>query len=179
MAKQGSALGTVIVAGVLVFSVSQCLKMPDRASPSATSFASTPRSAPSVQKSIAVAPRSTPAPTPSEVRYVTASSLNVRENPNASASILGRIAQSEEISVLDRNNGWLLVQSRSAGRGWVSEQFTSTSRPTPVYRPPAPIAPIYTPPPQTSGRYIRGPRGGCYYINRNGNKTYVDRSLCR
>lgn len=27
-------------------------------------------------------------------------------------------------------------------------------------------------------RYIRGPRGGCYYINRNGNRTYVDRSLC-
>lgn len=30
-----------------------------------------------------------------------------------------------------------------------------------------------------SGRnYIRGPRGGCYYINRNGGKTYVERSLC-
>ncbi|TDS14692.1 hypothetical protein [Sphingobacterium paludis] len=27
-------------------------------------------------------------------------------------------------------------------------------------------------------QYIRGPRGGCYYINANGNKTYVDRSLC-
>ena len=27
-------------------------------------------------------------------------------------------------------------------------------------------------------QYIRGPRGGCYYINSNGNKTYVDRSLC-
>ncbi len=26
--------------------------------------------------------------------------------------------------------------------------------------------------------YIIGPRGGCYYINRNGNKTYVDKSLC-
>lgn len=26
--------------------------------------------------------------------------------------------------------------------------------------------------------YIRGPRGGCYYINSNGNKTYVDRSIC-
>jgi hypothetical protein len=23
-----------------------------------------------------------------------------------------------------------------------------------------------------------GPRGGCYYINSNGNKTYVDRSAC-
>ena len=28
------------------------------------------------------------------------------------------------------------------------------------------------------GNYIRGPRGGCYYINRNRNKTYVARSLC-
>lgn len=32
---------------------------------------------------------------------------------------------------------------------------------------------------KNNGRvYIRGPRGGCYYINSNGNKTYVDRSLC-
>lgn len=30
----------------------------------------------------------------------------------------------------------------------------------------------------TSRTYIRGPRGGCYYINSNGNKTYVDRSMC-
>lgn len=30
-----------------------------------------------------------------------------------------------------------------------------------------------------SRTYIRGPRGGCYYINSNGNKTYVDRSLCQ
>ncbi len=26
--------------------------------------------------------------------------------------------------------------------------------------------------------YHKGPRGGCYYINSNGNKTYVSRSLC-
>ena len=25
----------------------------------------------------------------------------------------------------------------------------------------------------------RGPEGGCYYINSNGNKTYVDRSECK
>lgn len=30
----------------------------------------------------------------------------------------------------------------------------------------------------TTRRYFRGPRGGCYYINSNGNKTYVDRSYC-
>jgi hypothetical protein len=27
--------------------------------------------------------------------------------------------------------------------------------------------------------YYTGPRGGCYYINSNGNKTYVDHSYCR
>ncbi len=34
--------------------------------------------------------------------------------------------------------------------------------------------------PRTSSyrTYYRGPRGGCYYINSNGNKTYVDRSMC-
>ncbi len=31
----------------------------------------------------------------------------------------------------------------------------------------------------SSRTYRRGPRGGCYYINSNGNKTYVDRSKCR
>ncbi|GEM_PF-2294760 len=25
----------------------------------------------------------------------------------------------------------------------------------------------------------QGPKGGCFYINRNGNKTYVDRACCR
>ena len=27
-------------------------------------------------------------------------------------------------------------------------------------------------------RLYEGPRGGCYYINSNGNKTYVDRAEC-
>ncbi|MFA9195663.1 hypothetical protein AAGV33_14720 [Flavobacterium sp. FBOR7N2.3] len=31
---------------------------------------------------------------------------------------------------------------------------------------------------QNSRTYYSGPRGGCYYINSNGNKTYVSRSLC-
>jgi len=30
-----------------------------------------------------------------------------------------------------------------------------------------------------SRRYIRGPRGGCYYINSQRKKVYVDRNLCR
>jgi len=31
-----------------------------------------------------------------------------------------------------------------------------------------------------NGRTLHiGPKGGCYYINKNGNQTYVDRSYCR
>jgi hypothetical protein len=30
-----------------------------------------------------------------------------------------------------------------------------------------------------SRTYHWGPRGGCYYINANGNKVYVDHSYCR
>jgi hypothetical protein len=31
---------------------------------------------------------------------------------------------------------------------------------------------------KTGSRYTVGPRGGCYYLNSSGRKTYVDRGLC-
>jgi hypothetical protein len=42
-----------------------------------------------------------------------------------------------------------------------------------------PVKVIRPPHRQTGAHYyIRGPRGGCYYINVNGNKVYVARSRC-
>ncbi|MFJ1291201.1 hypothetical protein ACEPPZ_03785 [Paracoccus yeei] len=38
---------------------------------------------------------------------------------------------------------------------------------------------LEAPPGAVAREFIRGPRGGCYYINGNGNKTYVDRGKCR
>lgn len=32
--------------------------------------------------------------------------------------------------------------------------------------------------PKSSQYYIRGPRGGCYYLTSSGRKEYVDRDLC-
>jgi Protein of unknown function (DUF4236) len=32
--------------------------------------------------------------------------------------------------------------------------------------------------PKRSSQYVLGPRGGCYYINSTGKKTYVDHSKC-
>jgi len=39
-------------------------------------------------------------------------------------------------------------------------------------------AKLYVIPFDDSQSYVRGERGGCYFINRNGNKTYVERSFC-
>lgn len=43
---------------------------------------------------------------------------------------------------------------------------------------PPPVPPVERYNPSRGRIYIRGPRGGCYYINGSGNKTYVDRSMC-
>jgi len=37
---------------------------------------------------------------------------------------------------------------------------------------------VYEIPFDLNNEYTTGERGGCYYINRNGNKTYVDHSYC-
>jgi len=37
---------------------------------------------------------------------------------------------------------------------------------------------IYELPFDESTSYIRGERGGCYYINKNGNRSYVNRDYC-
>jgi len=45
----------------------------------------------------------------------------------------------------------------------------------------APRAPVDpAPPAPTPGRtYIKGSRGGCYYLTASGKKTYVDHSYCK
>lgn len=40
---------------------------------------------------------------------------------------------------------------------------------------PTPVQPIRR---SESNGYIRGPRGGCYYLSGSGRKVYVDRGLC-
>lgn len=62
-------------------------------------------------------------------------------------------------------------------------KISSTTLPTQVKKE-EPITPrseritTYSQPTTKQSGYITGPRGGCYYINGNGNKSYVDRSLC-
>ena len=119
------------------------------------------------------------APTPPEMRYVTASSLNIRSEPSTAGSIVGKLPTGHQISILEKSNGWLLVQSVTAGRGWVSEQYTSANRPAPVASPP-PQALLATPGVDRDAiiqkiieRSIRNYSGNCpcpYNTMRNGRR---------
>lgn len=74
-------------------------------------------------------------------------------------------------TVLLKSDGtWEYVKDKSTSRN--INQFKSTSSS------PSPRKTNTSKSSSSSRNYIRGPRGGCYYINSNGNKTYVDRSMC-
>lgn len=141
MAKRKSSFGGWVIAGLLAIVVFQCSKSADQSNSSTaarpppttavTRSAPAPRPAP-----IATVPTNTPAAI--EIRYITASSLNIRANPNSQGSIVGRIAKGQRLTILERSGGWVRIQSPS-GSGWVSEQYTSTTKPQTIYVPPAPL----------------------------------------
>lgn len=63
-----------------------------------------------------------------EVRFVTASSLNIRSAPGTTGDIVGKVQSGDELAVLEASGSWLKIRS-AGGQGWVSERFTSPSRP--------------------------------------------------
>ncbi len=65
----------------------------------------------------------------------------------------------------------------SGKKSYVDKKYCSDEEAPP--EPPKKIEP--EPPTITESgdrKYIRGPKGGCYYINGSGKKIYVDKSLC-
>jgi len=55
-----------------------------------------------------------------------------------------------------------------------------TTEPSNSFAPKAYSAPkIRSKKTSSKSEYITGPRGGCYYINGNGKKVYVDHSYCQ
>ena len=60
------------------------------------------------------------------------------------------------------------------------ETKTAAASETPKAVTLAPAAASTAGKPSASSRsYLKGSRGGCYYLNSSGNKVYVDRSLCQ
>jgi hypothetical protein len=160
LAKKKFSFGGWLLIGLVVLIASQ-FNRPDTSTQSlvtSTARSSAPTFLPGTADSAPGQKPSTPAP--SEIRFVTASSLNIRSSPSTSAATVAKIPNGTQIAVIEKRSGWLRVQT-STGQGWVSEQFTSTTRPGPVYRPPAPL--LQTVPAAASGQSC-SPRRTCGQI---------------
>lgn len=111
---------------------------------------------------------------------------NLRETPSITGLAEGEVPEGMVVKILDEKLPWYVV--RVGDRvGWMHgatlffiDNATTTSEREPVRA----ITPAetYSLPQSTRSTadkvYIRGPRGGCYYISGSGRKVYVDRSMC-
>ena len=120
------------------------------------------------------------------IARVIAEKANLRETPSVTGLAEGEVSEGTIVKVLDEKLPWYVV--RVGDRvGWMHgatlvfiDYATTTTEREPV-RVITPAETYSQPQPRrsTSGRvYIRGPRGGCYYISGSGSKVYVDRSVC-
>jgi hypothetical protein len=126
---------------------------------------------------------------------VISENANLRDMPNVTSASILEVPEETLVKILDEKLPWYIV--RVGNRvGWMhGDTLDFVNASTPASPTPAPrlseqtITPDYTPKtsPSSGGRtapssnadphYIRGPRGGCYYISSSGRKVYVDRSL--
>jgi Bacterial SH3 domain len=117
---------------------------------------------------------------------VIAENANLRETPSTTGLAEGEVPEGMVVKILDEKLPWYVV--RVGDRvGWMHgatlffmDNATTTSEREPI-RVTTP-AETYSVPQSTRSAadrsYIRGPRGGCYYISGSGRKVYVDRSMC-
>jgi len=80
---------------------------------------------------------------------------------------LEKLKNEVKLNTSNQNSQQMGVYSSSSSTKSSTKSNTSSSRSS---------TSKYTP--STRRVYHTGPKGGCYYINSNGNKTYVDRSKC-
>ncbi len=90
--------------------------------------------------SVAATPRpSAPAVPLSAPRYVNVAELNVRHTPSTSGPLVMTLPRGTALRVLDRRNGWLLIDINPTLEGWVSERLTTTEAPRGRLVPPGEI----------------------------------------
>ena len=123
-----------IIIGLIVLGIAQFARAPD---------GSTSNPAPAQVRTQPSSPATAEAPTTlqaAEIRYVTATSLNVRREPSTAADVISSLSQGTGVAVIDRQSRWLLVSISTTESGWVSEQYTAANKLQPRYTPPAPIS---------------------------------------
>lgn len=105
----------------------------------------------------------------------------LRGTPSEQGKSIQVVRNNDQIEVLAQRGAWFLVQTTDLV-GWLhgnNIRLNSALTTVNTTKTPRTVRQTTTrQKPSVNKNYIRGPRGGCYYINGNGNKTYVSRSLC-
>ncbi len=117
----------------------------------------------------------------SQSAVVRSDNTKLRGTPAASGKIVETLWAKARVEVIRERGQWVLVQTDEYV-GWLLAR--ELDRPiTPDGEATEPAATKAPPPPTRTAAagertYLRGPRGGCYYLNDSGRKVYVDHSKC-
>jgi uncharacterized protein YgiM (DUF1202 family) len=129
----------------------------------------------------------------SQTAVVTGKNAFLRGTPSATGAVVDTLVADSKVQVIKSEGEWVLVQSNPFV-GWLHrnslkvsgsqktltiprvENASATAKPDSSAKDSSAAKPTT---PATTGRtYIRGPRGGCYYVEADGKKAYVAHSLC-
>ena len=127
--KQSSNVVGWVILGAMAFGIFQLGTAANRDG-GVASAAKPARSAPATQAG------SVPL---SEPRFVNVASLNVRHTPSTSGALIMTLPRGTSLRVLDRRDGWLLVDLNPTLEGWVAERLTTVRSPQQGYMPPAAV----------------------------------------
>lgn len=120
---------------------------------------------------------------------VVAEKASLRGRPADDAKVVETLARNTVVEVMKVDGLWYLVQANDYA-GWMfikdlevaRAPAASHLRSQPITQPKSDSAsdgPASSTQPRTTNRtYIRGSRGGCYYLSPSGSKVYVARDLC-
>lgn len=132
-------------------------------------------------ENVSIAPRTVMPATPAPTTLYTTAGVRLRAEPSTGSRIILTVPLGSAVKSMKTEGLWHHV-SYGNYIGWIRGDYLATRRPAQQRTAQPTAVPLVSAPPRArssnSGRYIRGPRGGCYYINSSGNKTYVDRSRC-
>jgi hypothetical protein len=118
------------------------------------------------------------------VTIYTAEDIKIQQYGNAAVVAFKLIGTTKQKDGLTRISNYLNTGTFIKRKGqWqvVAWQATHVSAPKTEQAATSAAATIAKPAALSTSsdrKYIRGSRGGCYYLNSSGNKTYVDKAFC-
>lgn len=135
---------------------------------------------------VSIAPQ-TVDPTIQAVGLYTTAGVRLRAEPTVNSDIILTVPDGALVKSFLTKGQWHNV-TYGARIGWIRGDYLAKQKSVQRDTPPAQPLPLLTTPVRphakqpartlSSRGYIRGPRGGCYYLTGSGKKQYVDRGLC-